>query len=63
MVARRGSIALKRKGAIQVGIGSKSIVGRNVLEDRSGKVNRGRACVNVEVRLRAVDHCAKRSAF
>ena len=57
MVARSGSIALKRRGALPVGIGSKSIVGGNVLEDRSGEVNRRRACVNIEVRLRAVDHC------
>ena len=48
---------------MQVGIGSKSIVRSNVLEDRSGEVNRGRAYVNIEVRLRDVDHCAKRSAF
>ena len=36
MLAESGSTALKQKGAIQVGIGSKSIVGSNVLEDRSG---------------------------
>ena len=36
MLAENGSIALKRRGAIQVDIGSKSIVGSNVLEDRSG---------------------------
>ena len=62
-MAGSGSIALKRRGTKQVGIGSKSIVGSKVLEDHSEEVNRRRAYVNIEVPSRAVDHCAKRSAF
>ena len=48
MVGGSGSIALKRRGGIQVGTGSKSIVESNVFEDHSKEVNRRRAYVKME---------------
>ena len=48
MVAGSGSIALKRRGGIQVGTGSNLIVVSNDSEDHSKEVNRRRACVKIE---------------